>query len=202
MFTINIYLRFALIALFLGGGIALIFAFGFWYASLPILVGLVLLVGYFLFGTVVSAGNLAQMNDLDGASKRLSLTFFPGLLYSTNKAMYYLMKSSFALQTGNNEEAENMLEKASQVKLNTDNEKAMVEFQFAGIAAKRGNMNKAKIHMKRLKELKVTEPMLKEQIKEFEKALGNAGLAKTAGMMRKQGQSMQPGGKRRRPKMR
>lgn len=202
MFTINIYLRFALIALFLMGGVALIFAFGFWYASLPILIGLILLTGYFLFGTVISAGNLAQTNDVEAAAKRLDLTLFPRLLYSTNKAMYYLMKSSFALQGGNNDEAESMLEKASQIKLNSDNEKAMVEFQFAGIAAKRGNMNKAKLHLKRLKEFKVTEPMLKEQIKEFEKAMGNSGLAKSAGMMRKQGRQMQPGGKRRRPKMR
>jgi tetratricopeptide (TPR) repeat protein len=202
MFTINIYLRFALIALFLLGGVALSFAFGFWYASLPILIGLVLLVGYFLFGTVVSAGQLAQTNDIMAAEQRLNLTFFPGLLYSTNKAMYYLLKSSFALTQNRNEEAEKYLDKAGQVKLNSDNEKAMIEFQFAGIAAKKGNMTKAKMHLKKLKELKITEPMLKEQIKEFDKAMGNAGQAKTAGMMRKQGQGMMPGGKRRRPKMR
>ena len=175
MFTINIYLRFALIALFLGGGIALAFAYGFWYASLPILVGLILLVGYIAFGTVISAGQIAQTQDFAGAEKRLELTLKPEWLYSTNRAMYYMMRSSFEVQKNNNAKAEEYLDKASAIKLNTDNEKGMIEFQLAGIAAKKGNFNKVKIHLKNLKALNITEPALKEQVVEFEKMLKQYG---------------------------
>lgn len=203
MFTINIYLRFALIALFLGGGIILAFMYGFWYAFFPILVGLVFLVGYFAFGTVISSGQLAQTQDYAAAEKRLDLTFKPNWLYSTNRAMYYLMKSSFEMHKNNHQAAEDYLEEAAKVKLNTDNEKAMIEFQLAGIAAKKNNFNKVKIHMKNLKGLNITEPALKGQIKEFESMLGKAGNPRSAGLARKSGQATyRPGGKRRRPKMR
>ncbi len=202
MFTINIYLRFALIALFLFGGIGLAFAYGFWYASLPILIGLILLVGYIAFGTVISAGQLAQTQDFAAAEKRLNLTFKPEWLYSTNRAMYYMMKSSFAVQNNDNAAAEEYLSKASSVNLNTDNEKGMIEFQLAGIAAKKGNFNKVKIHMKNLKALDITEPALKEQVNEFEKMLKQSGGGRQANIQRKRGMGYQPGGKRRRPKMR
>lgn len=202
MFTINIYLRFALIALFLGGGIVLSFIYGFWYALLPILVGLVLLIGYVAFGTVISAGQIAQLQDYAAAEKRLNLTFMPKWLYSTNRAMYYLMKSSFEMHKNNNAEAERYLEEAAKIELNTDNEKAMIEFQLAGIAARKNNLTKVKMHMKTLKGMKITEPALKEQIKEFEKMLGQAGGSKSAHLQRRRGMGYQPGGKRRRPKMR
>ena len=202
MFTINIYLRFALIALFLGGGIALAFAYGFWYASLPILVGLILLVGYIAFGTVISAGQIAQTQDFAGAEKRLELTLKPEWLYSTNRAMYYMMRSSFEVQKNNNAKAEEYLDKASDIKLNTDNEKGMIEFQLAGIAAKKGNFNKVKIHLKNLKALNITEPALKEQVVAFEKMLKQSGGGRQANIQRKRGMGYQPGGKRRRPKMR
>ncbi len=69
MFTINIYLRFALMALTLGGGILLAFIFGFWYSFPLILVGIILLVGYILLGTVQSSAMMMQNTDLLGAEK-------------------------------------------------------------------------------------------------------------------------------------
>ncbi len=80
MFTINIYLRFALIALFLGGGIVLAILYSFWYALPLILIGLVLLAGYLMLGTVQSAAMMLQTGNLAGAEKRLKLTPSPRLL--------------------------------------------------------------------------------------------------------------------------
>ena len=51
----------------------------------------------------------------------------------------------------------------------------------------------------------LTEPMIKEQVKEFEKAVKNQGqmrLAQHMGMMPKGGAPLKASGKRRRPKMR
>ena len=67
MFTINIYLRFALIAVSLLAAIVLTVLFGFWYAFPFYLVFLVLLAGYVLLGTVQSAGMKLQTADFDGA---------------------------------------------------------------------------------------------------------------------------------------
>lgn len=198
MFTINIYLRFALIALFLGGGIVLAALYSFWYALPLILIGLALLIGYFLLGTIQSAATILQAGKMAEAEKRLNLTFFPALLYSANKAYYYMLRAGIAQHKQQNQEAERFLQLAREVKVPTDNERAVIHLQLANIAMQRNNWAQAKAYFKVAKNCKVTEPAIKEQIREFEKALKNSGVLKP-GM---RGQRMQPGGKRRRPKIR
>ena len=91
MFIINIYAKFALIGLFLGGGILLSIFYGFGYSWILILVGLIFLVSYILLGTIQSASELLQKMDFDGAEKRLNHTLKPEWLYVTNRAFYYIL---------------------------------------------------------------------------------------------------------------
>lgn len=184
MFTINIYLKFALIALCLLGGTALAFLYGFWYAFPFLLIGIGLLVSYILLGTVQSAAMMVQTMQFAEAEKRLSLTFKPDWLYKTNQAFYYLLKGSMAMNNKDTDSAEKWLTKAQSIELPTDNEKAMVGLQLANIHASKGKWNNAKLHFNKIKKLKVTEPQLKDQIKQFEKAITNRGQAKHARTMR------------------
>lgn len=206
MFTINIYLRFALMGILTLGGIALSAAFGFWYGFPFILIGLGLAVGYVLLGTVQSAAELMQTGDMTAANQRLALTLKPEWLYVTNRAYYYMLKGTMAMSEKNTEEGEVYLNKAQALKLPTDNEKAMIELQLASIKANKGKIKEAEAHMRTLKSLKVTEAMIKNQIEEFDKALkqnkGQLNAANRMGAMR--GQMAQRGGssKRRRPPMR
>jgi len=199
MFTINIYLRFALIALTLIGGIVLAFLFGFWYSFPFLLMGVILLVGYILLGTVQSAALLMQKTDLLGAEKRLNLTFKPAWLYSANRAYYYMIKGGLAMQFKRNDEAETLLTKAQETGLPSDNERAMVFMQLANLAVVKNNFKGAQKLMRQAKQQKVTETQIKEQISEFEKALKNQGAMKKL-QHRHRGSIMQPGGKRRRPR--
>ncbi len=201
MFQINIYLRLALIAVTLIGGMALAFAFGFWYAFPFFLIGIFLLVGYLMLGTVQSAAMLLQDTNFEAAEKRLKLTLTPRLLYPTNRAYYYILKGTLAIAFKNMDEGEMWLKKAQEVKLPTDNEKAMIELQLANIAANKGNWQKAQLHFRNMKGLKITDENIKEQYKQFEKVMNQRGQLKAASQ---QGGAMvmRPGGKRRRPKMR
>lgn len=198
MFTINIYLRFALIALFLGGGIVLAILYSFWYALPLILIGLGLLVGYFLLGTIQSAALMLQAGDMAGAEKRLNLTLLPKWLYSANRAYYYMLRAGIAQHKQQGQEAERLLQKAKEVKVPTDNERAVIHLQLANIAVQRNNWAQAKAYFKVVKSCKVTEPAIKEQIREFEKVLKNRGVLKPG----QRGQQIRAGGKRRRPKIR
>ena len=204
MLKINIQLKFALIALFLGGGIVLAFMYGFWYALLPILIGLGFLASYLLLGTIQSAAELIQVSDFEGAEKRLGLTFFPNLLYVTNRAIYFIMKGSIAAQQKRNKDAEEYLQKALTLKLPSENEKAMVLLQLANLEATKNNWNGAKAYFTQAKKLKVTESMIKQQFDHFEKVLNNRSQMNLARSMGKQGMQMMQGGggKRRRPLMR
>jgi hypothetical protein len=203
MFTINIYVKFALIALFLGGGIVLSFFFGFWYAAILIVTGLLLLLSYIILGTIQSASEMLQKMDFEGAEKRLNLTLNPKLLYVTNRAFYYILKGSLAANRKDNATAETFFHEALALKLPSDNEKGMVLLQMAGIQANKNNWAGAKNYIYQCKNLKITETALKDQLKQFETAIANRGqmkLAQSMGM--KTGQLPGSGGKRRRPKMR
>jgi tetratricopeptide (TPR) repeat protein len=201
MFIINIYLKLALIVVFLGGGIILTILNGFVWSWPLLLIGILLLISYILLGTVASAANLIQTLDFEGAKKRLNLTLSPKLLYVTNRAFYYIMNGSIMMNTGDTNGAEEEFNKALDLKLPTENEKAMVLLQLANINATKNKWNAAKLHFREAKKLKVTEGQLKEQMNQFEKALSNRGQAQAQGMGRK-GQQMRPSNKRRRPKMR
>jgi len=204
MFTINIYVKFALIALFLGGGIILAFTQGFWYSFIFLLIGIGLLASYLLLGTIQSAAEMIQTMDLDGAEKRLGLTFFPKLLYVSNRAFYYIIKGTIAINRNNTSLAEGYFNQALELKLPTETEKGMVLLQLANINAQKNKWTAAQNHYREAKKLNITEPQLKNQLEEFGKALKNRGQAKAAqGMGRRGRQMMQPGrSKRRRPKMR
>lgn len=184
MFTINIYLRFALIAILLAGGTLLAFLYGFWYAFPFLLIGIVLLVGYIFLGTVQSAAQMVQETRFEEAEKRLNLTFKYKWLYKTNRAFFCMIQGTLAMQNKNNDEAEAWLERAQKIELPSDNEKAMVLLQLANINANKGKWNNAQVQFRSAKKLKVTEPQLKMQIKQFEKALTNRGQMKHQHSMR------------------
>ena len=203
MLKINIYLKFALIAIFLGGGIIAAFTIGFWWAFPLILIGLGLLASYVLLGTVQSAAELMQTMDFAGAEKRLNLTLKPEWLYVTNRSFYYIVKGSLEANNKNNKEAESYFEKALALKLPSDNEKGMVLLQLCSLNANKGNIRTAKKYFAQLKKLKITEKQIKEQVALFEKNFAQYSQMKGANMMgRKRSQMVQAGGKRRRPKMR
>lgn len=206
MFTINPYLRIALIAVsFIGGTLLWIFA-GFWYGFPFLLIGLVLLAAYILLGTVQSAAKIMQDGtNFAEAEKILNLTLTPKWLYVTNRAYYYMMKGTIAQGLNRMDEAEEWLQKAQTLELPTDNEKAAVQLQLAGIAAQRQKWNMAKMYLRNIKDLNVTEPSIKEQYRQFDKAMDQQGQMKVAqrmGMVQKGGMPVNPRSKRRRPKMR
>ncbi len=204
MLQINIYLRFGLMAFSLLAGIvpSFIKGLGFWWGFPFLLVFIVLAVGYLLLGTINSAALLVQEGKVDEAEKRLNLTLWPKLLYVANRAYYFMLKGTIAMSRKDMDAGEIWLRKAQEVKLPTDNEKAMLELQLANIAASKGKWNQALLHYRKIKDLKITETAIKDQVKQFEKALENRGQVKAALRMGAGAGLAQPGGKRKRPKMR
>jgi tetratricopeptide (TPR) repeat protein len=202
MFSINIYLRFALIALFLIGGTIAAFAWGFWWAFPFLLTGIILVVGYFLLGTVQSAAMMLQTGDFMAADQRLNLTYFPQWLYVANRGYFYLLKGTIFSQQKDYETAEKNYLTAQKIGLPSDNEKAMVLLALTNFRLMKNNWPAAENFYRQLKALKVTEPMIKSQIKEFDEAMKQKGQVKAA--MSRPGfrNTMGGGGKRPSPKNR
>ena len=198
MFTIDYKIKFLVISIGILGGLALIFTAGFWYGFPFILIGIGFLVSYILLGTVQSAAQFMEKLKFVEAEERLRWTFKPGWLYVTNRAFYYIMKGTIAANLNRPDEAEGYYEKAKNLKLPSDNERALIYLQLANIKANQGKWTQAKVYFHQVKKFNVSEGMLKEQIKQFEKALNQSGnMVHLRG-----GQAIQPGGKRKRPKLR
>ncbi len=201
MFTINIYVRFALITLGLVAGIGLWAAYGFWYGFLFILASLILLAGYFLLGTVNSSAMLLQKQQFEAAEQQLTLTYFPQWLYAPIRATYHTLKGMLSIQQNRHEEGEKELHKALALGLPSDNETAMIYLQLANIHGSKQKWATAEQYYKQAKSLKVTEPMIKEQLGQFDQAFKQRGQMKAA-MRYNGGNFQQGGGKRRRPQAR
>lgn len=204
MFIINIYLRFALIAIGILGGIALWAVWGFWYGFPFLLIGLFLLAGYLMLGTILSANQLISQSRLDEAEARLKLTFFPKIMLKGYKGVYYMTHSAVAMQRKDLNSAETWIKQAMAAGLPSDNERAAALLQMSMIAASKNNRQSAINHFNEIKKLNVTEPMIKAQIKEFEKQLKQLQQAMNPSMMAMMAGrgGFRPGGKRPKPKAR
>ncbi len=203
MFIINPYVRFALIAVGIIGGIALWAAFGFWYGFFFLLTGIILLIGYIILGPIAPAGKALQTGDFDKADRLLDLTINPKWLYVSNRAYYYLLKGSIALSRKDLSRGEELLKIAESIDLPSDNERGMIQIQLGHIAASKERWNQAQNHLRKAQGLKITQQEFKDQLKQLEMAIAQRGQVKAAMRMGRQGmQMMQPGGKRRRPKLR
>lgn len=204
MFTINIYLRLALIGGGLLLGTLLWILWGFWYGFPFLLTAIILLVGYLMLGTIMSANTLLSQQRFFEAEARLKLTWFPQLLLMGYKGVYYMTFGALYMQRKEFNTAEDWLKKALAAGLPSDNERAAALLQMALIAASKGNRQGALNQISEIKKLNVTEPMIKEQVKEIEKQLKQMTQTMNPSMLAMMGGKggFRGGSKRPRPKMR
>lgn len=181
-------------------GIILTASFSFWYAIPFFLTFIVLTIGYIMLGTVQSAALMMQEGNLDEVKKRLKLTFKPEWLYTVQRSYYFMLMGTISTQEKDFEGAKKWHQQAQKTGFMSDNERATNLLQLAGIAAQKSNFTEMQNIMRQVNELKVTEPMLKQQINEINKNLKqNQGALRNPAM---RGMMTQPGGKRPRPRMR
>ncbi len=137
-----------------------------------------MLASYLFLGTVQSAAQLMETTDFAGAERRLALTLKPNWLYKTNRSYYYMIKGTIATHLKDQVAAEKWFTMSKEAGLPSDNERAMVALHLANLAAAKGKWKEAMNHFRPTKNYKVSEPQLREQLKQFEKALTNRGQMK------------------------
>jgi hypothetical protein len=165
----------------------------------------VLLAGYLMLGTIMSTNQLLGEQKLDEAEARLKLTFFPRILLMGYKGVYYMTHGGLAMQKKDFNGAEVWLKQALNAGLPSDNERGAAMLQLVLVAAAKKNRQAAQTQMAELKKINVTEPMLKEQIREIDKQLKQASqtVMNPSTMAMTGGRGFRPpGGKRKSPKMR
>ncbi len=174
-FTINPYLRFAIIGVCLILGIVLTVTVNFWY-SLPFwLAAIILLVGFILLGTVQQAAKIMQDGDIDAAEKRLAMTWNPNWLFGPSRAVFYILKGTMAFSRKQLKEAEEWLKMAEDINMPSDNESAMVQLQLASLYANKQKWNVAKNHTRKARKLEITNKEIKDQLIQLEQVIKTRG---------------------------
>lgn len=169
---IPIKLRFILIAVCLIGGTIISFLDGGWAWSWMLLIpGIILLLGYFFFGTLASTSQILQTGDFAAAKAQLQLTKKPEWLISFNKGIYHFLNGTINMQENNLVEAENELKIALESNMPSNDYRAQILLSLMSIASRKNRMPQAKEYMKELKGLKVSDPTLKGIIQDTERQM-------------------------------
>ena len=166
------YLRYALIALFLGLGLLLHVRLGFSQAWYLYLAGLLLLLSHLVFGNVWMAFSSLKRGNPQKAEALLRQVWKPGWLLPRNRAYYYFTLGMLYLQHKKLKEARGHLQKAVTLGLRAPNDLALAQLNLAHIAYVQKDFNKARQALDAALALQPTDLMIKDNLRKLETALG------------------------------
>ncbi len=170
--VIPIKIRFLLIAVLLIGGIVVSFLpYGLAWSWILLIPGIVLLVGYFLFGTLASAARAVERGDLDHAEEQLKWTWKPNWMLKMNRGVYHFLLGSIQMHRKDFNQAEVHMKDALEVGMPTGDYTAQIYLALVQMAANKNKLQLAKNYLKEAKNCQVTEPQITAAIQQIEKQL-------------------------------
>src|ERR1700743_3137914 len=132
--------------------IALGFLIGFkvtwWIAWIPFLVGILMIVAYFLVGPMTLIQGYMESGDMEGAQKLLAKVKYPNLLYKPIRSSYYMLQSNFSTMGDDLDLAEQQLKKGLEAGTEKEYE-GTTYLQLGAIAQKKGNTKEAYEHLRK-----------------------------------------------------
>ncbi|MCB9035705.1 MAG: hypothetical protein H6557_03715 [Lewinellaceae bacterium] len=166
------YLRYALIALFLGLGLLLHLKLGFSQAWYLYLAGLVLLVSHIIFGNVWLAFGSLKRGQPERADALLRQTWNPNWLLRRNRAYYFFTLGMLYLQHKKLEDAKDHLQRAISLGLKKPNDHALAQLNLAHIAYVKKEFGYARQALADARSLQPTDLLIKDNLQKLEVALG------------------------------
>lgn len=168
-FTLRVQLILLVVSLI--AAVALTITSGLTWSWIFYLIIIILVTKYILIGTVNGAAMSLQTGDIEKSERLLSYTKFPHWLRFGYHGVYYFLKSIIAMQKKDYKASEEYTHKALDIGLPSDENEALAYINLAGIYANQRRIREAKDYVKRAKKLKITEPMIQQQIKQIDDAL-------------------------------
>lgn len=123
---------------------------GFWPAFILYLIGVILLLGHFLFGPMRLVQSHMENGDLEGAKKVVDGIMFPNLLIKPMRSVYYTLKGHLAMAEQDLDAAEKHMKQS--VALGggqlTKAAEGPNKLQLGMIAAQKGNLKEAESYIR------------------------------------------------------
>lgn len=133
--------------------------------------GLILLIGYILFGTIGPASKALQAGDFDKAQNLLDKTWKPNWMIKFNRGTFFFIKGTIATQKKQFQEAEDFMKQALDIGLPSDDFTGQVLLVLAQIAGSKNRRTQAKNYIREAKQLNIKEPVVLQAINDVEKQL-------------------------------
>lgn len=132
--------RFWLSIIFLLLGITVNITSGFWPSFILYLIGAILLFTHFFFGPLRLIQNYLEAGDMEGAEKILAMVWFPGLLYSPVRSVYYTLKGNIAMMNQDFDAAEKHMKKSLDIGVPMKEAEGANKLQLGMMAMQKGDM--------------------------------------------------------------
>ncbi|MCB9053419.1 MAG: hypothetical protein H6556_28620 [Lewinellaceae bacterium] len=165
------YLRYALIALFLGLGLLLHLQLDFSQAWYLYLAGVLLLISHIIFGNVWMAFGSLKRGQPEKAEALLRQVWNPGWLLRSNRAYYYFTLGMLYLQHKKLEPAKTHLQQAIALGLRKPNDHALALLNLAHIAFVQKDFAQTRQKLQEAQALHPTDLMIKDNLQKMEAAL-------------------------------
>jgi uncharacterized protein HemY len=135
--------------------------------------GVLLLVGYFRYGSIWIAFRAYNQGNIEQARKLIGQVRNPQALNAQHQAYYNWIQGGIAASEGKSETAYRLLQAAANGRLRTQNDKSVVEYMLSDLARSMGNIGLARQHLERARSFS-HRPQLDSLLADLEYKLNEA----------------------------
>ncbi|WP_295127531.1 hypothetical protein [uncultured Chitinophaga sp.] len=148
-FNLFIRYRFPLGIILLIAGFALGFAFGWWEASIVLVLAVICIVTHFMFGPMRLVQEAIEVGDVETAMGLMNKVWFPKLLYKPIRSVYYFMQSNMAMYSQDLDKAEATIKQSIKSGSPMKEYEGMQYFQLGTIAYQKNDIKEADVNLKK-----------------------------------------------------
>ena len=121
---------------------------GFWPSLILYVVAAVMIVGHFIFGPMRLIQEYMESGDMEGSKKVIDSIWFPGLLLTPVRSVYYTLKGNLAMVNQDYEGAEKMMKKSLDLGSPMKEAEGANKLQLGMLAMQKGDVKQAESYLR------------------------------------------------------
>ena len=121
---------------------------GFWPSLILYIAAVVMIVGHFIFGPMRLIQDYMESGDMEGSKKVIDSIWFPGLLITPVRSVYYTLKGNLAMVNQDYEGAEMMMKKSLDLGSPMKEAEGANKLQLGMLAMQKGDVKQAESYLR------------------------------------------------------
>jgi tetratricopeptide (TPR) repeat protein len=121
---------------------------GFWPSLILYIAAVVMIVGHFIFGPMRLIQEYMEAGDMEGSKKVIDSIWFPGLLLTPVRSVYYTLKGNLAMVNQDYETAERLMKKSLDLGAPMKEAEGANKLQLGMLAMQRGDVKQGESYLR------------------------------------------------------